>query len=154
MLYLYRSLNAEVAEWQTQQTQNLPRATSCGFDSRLRHQEKKLWLTFRHKERAPIKKGSFFYGIKEHTNLGASVCEQQTSINAVCDAMADAADSKSAEGNFMWVRLPPPAPEAKTAFLLVFAFFEKQKLRPDICFRLSRPNATLITLRVGRDLKQ
>ena len=33
-------------------------------------------------------------------------------------------------------------------------FFEKQKLRPDICFRLSRPNATLITLRVGRDLLQ
>ena len=117
MLYLYRSLNAEVAEWQTQQTQNLPRATSCGFDSRLRHQEKKLWLTFRHKERAPIKKGSFFYGIKEHTNLGASVCEGQTSINAVCDAMADAADSKSAEGNFMWVRLPPPAPREKTALL-------------------------------------
>ena len=114
MVYLYRSLNAEVAEWQTQQTQNLPRATSCGFDSRLRHQEKKLWLTFRHKERAPIKKGSFFYGIKEHTNLGASVCEGQTSINAVCDAMADAADSKSAEGNFMWVRLPPPAPREKT----------------------------------------
>ena len=60
------------------------------------------------------KKGSFFYGIKEHTNLGASVCEGQTSINAVCDAMADAADSKSAEGNFMWVRLPPPAPREKT----------------------------------------
>ena len=61
MVYLYRSLNAEVAEWQTQQTQNLPRATSCGFDSRLRHQEKKLWLTFRHKERAPIKKGVFLW---------------------------------------------------------------------------------------------
>ena len=67
MLYLYRSLNAEVAEWQTQQTQNLPRATSCGFDSRLRHQEKKLWLTFRHKERAPIKKQPFeavFFAVK------------------------------------------------------------------------------------------
>ena len=33
-------------------------------------------------------------------------------------------------------------------------FFEKQKLRPDICFRLSRPNATLVSLRVGRDLLQ
>ena len=31
--------------------------------------------------------------------------------------MADAADSKSAEGNFMWVRLPPPAPREKTALL-------------------------------------
>ncbi len=36
--------------------------------------------------------------------------------------MADARDSKSLEGDFMWVRLPPPAPEAKTALLLVFAF--------------------------------
>ncbi len=53
--------------------------------------------------------------------------------------MADATDSKSVEGNFMWVRLPPPAPSAKTAFLLVFAFL-KQKPRPCICFRLSRPN--------------
>ena len=25
--------------------------------------------------------------------------------------MADARDSKSLEGNFMWVRLPPPAPD-------------------------------------------
>ena len=25
--------------------------------------------------------------------------------------MADATDSKSVEGNFMWVRLPPAAPE-------------------------------------------
>ena len=76
--------------------------------------EKKLRMSFRHKLRAPIKKGVFFYGIKEHTNLGASVCEGQTSINAVCDAMADAADSKSAEGNFMRVRLPPSAPREKT----------------------------------------
>ena len=28
---------AAVAEWQTQQTQNLPGATSCEFESRLRH---------------------------------------------------------------------------------------------------------------------
>ena len=141
--------------------------------------------------------------------------------------MADAADSKSAEGNFMRVRLPPSAPREKTMadippqgkgshkkreFFLwdkgahkfrcvrlrrankhkcsvrrngrrsrlkicrgqlhvgstpttstrgengIFArfrfFLKKQKLRPDICFRLPRPNATLITLRVGRDLKQ
>ena len=27
--------------------------------------------------------------------------------------MADARDSKSLEGNFMWVRLPPPAPQAQ-----------------------------------------
>ena len=31
--------------------------------------------------------------------------------------MADATDSKSVEGNFMWVRLPPPAPNKnKTNF--------------------------------------
>ncbi len=28
---------AEVAEWQTQRIQNPPGATSCGFDSHLRH---------------------------------------------------------------------------------------------------------------------
>ena len=28
-----------------------------------------------------------------------------------CGGMADAMDSKSIEGNFMWVRLPPPAPK-------------------------------------------
>ena len=39
--------------------------------------------------RAPIKR-EFFYGKKEHANLSTSVCEEQTSINAVCDAMADA----------------------------------------------------------------
>ena len=27
-----------------------------------------------------------------------------------CGGMADAPDSKSGEGNFMWVRLPPSAP--------------------------------------------
>ena len=32
--------------------------------------------------------------------------------------MADARDSKSLEGNFMWVRLPPPAPEKKLRFCL------------------------------------
>ena len=31
---------AGVAEWQTQQTQNLSRATSCGFDSHHQHQTK------------------------------------------------------------------------------------------------------------------
>ena len=30
-----------------------------------------------------------------------------------CGGMADATDSKSVEGNFMWVRLPPPAPPAQ-----------------------------------------
>ncbi len=30
---------AGVAEWQTHQTQNLAMATSCGFKSRLRHQQ-------------------------------------------------------------------------------------------------------------------
>ena len=38
--------------------------------------------------------------------------------------MADARDSKSLEGNFMWVRLPPPAPSAKTAFC---SFFNKYR---------------------------
>ena len=31
---------AEVAEWQTHKTQNLARATSCGFDPHLRHHSK------------------------------------------------------------------------------------------------------------------
>ena len=72
------------------------------------------------------KKGGFLWG-KEHTNLGASVCEQQTSKNAVCDAMADAQVSGTCGRNTVWVQLPSSAPEAKTAFLLVFAFFEKAK---------------------------
>ena len=42
--------------------------------------------------------------------------------------MADATDSKSVEGNFMWVRLPPSAPytnktnlENNSGFVLFFA---------------------------------
>ena len=31
-----------------------------------------------------------------------------------CDGMVDVADSKSAGGNSMWVRVPPPAPLEKT----------------------------------------
>ena len=30
-----------------------------------------------------------------------------------CGGMADATDSKSVGGNIMWVRLPPPAPQAQ-----------------------------------------
>ena len=40
----YNRFHAEVAEWQTHGTQNPARATSCGFDSHLRHHEKKLHL--------------------------------------------------------------------------------------------------------------
>ena len=40
--------------------------------------------------------------------------------------MADATDSKSVEGNFIRVRLPSSAPEAKTALLLVFAFLKRK----------------------------
>ncbi len=43
-----RLRRAEVAEWQTHGTQNPARATSCGFDSHLRHQKKRTL------------KGSFF----------------------------------------------------------------------------------------------
>ena len=53
--------------------------------------------------------------------------------------MADATDSKSVEGNFIRVRLPSSAPEAKTALLLVFVFLS-EKLHPNICFRLFAPN--------------
>ena len=56
-----------------------------------------------------------------------------------CGGMADARDLKSRGSNTVWVRLPPPAPSAKTALLLVFAFLKSEKLRPNICFRLSRP---------------
>ena len=52
------------------------------------------------------KKGSFLWG-KEHTNLGASVCEQQTSKNAVCDAMADAQVSGTCDSNIVWVHWVP-----------------------------------------------
>ena len=31
-----------------------------------------------------------------------------------CDGMVDVADSKSADGNIMWVRVPPPAPSSET----------------------------------------
>ena len=34
-----------------------------------------------------------------------------------CGGMADATDSKSVEGNFMWVRLPPSAPYQQTKCL-------------------------------------
>ena len=37
MIILFPSAYAGVAEWQTQQTQNLPIAISCGFKSHLRH---------------------------------------------------------------------------------------------------------------------
>lgn len=34
-----------------------------------------------------------------------------------CDGMVDVADSKSAGGNSVWVRVPPPAPLEKTGVL-------------------------------------
>ena len=46
--------------------------------------------------------------------------------------MAYAADSKSAEGNFMWVRLPPPAPlytKSNTLNLSVRFFIAKSYLQ-------------------------
>ena len=42
--HIIHRTRAEVAEWQTQQTQNLPRATSWGFDSPLRHSCFAAWL--------------------------------------------------------------------------------------------------------------
>ena len=41
-----------------------------------------------------------------------------------CGGMADAMDSKSIEGNFMWVRLPPPAPKKlqKWSFFIIQNF--------------------------------
>ena len=58
--------------------------------------------------------------------------------------MADARDLKSRGGNTVWVRLPPPAPKAKTALLLVFAFLS-EKLHPNICFRLLTPNVNSLS---------
>ena len=34
-----------------------------------------------------------------------------------CDGMVDVADSKSAGGDTVWVRVPPPAPLETTGFL-------------------------------------
>ena len=34
-----------------------------------------------------------------------------------CDGMVDVADSKSADGDIVWVRVPPPAPLEKTGVL-------------------------------------
>ena len=31
-----------------------------------------------------------------------------------CDGMVDVADSKSADGDIVWVRVPPPAPSSET----------------------------------------
>ena len=53
--------------------------------------------------------------------------------------MADAQVSGACGSDTMWVRLPSPAPKAKTALLLVFAFLSEE-LRPNICFRLFAPN--------------
>ena len=39
-----------------------------------------------------------------------------------CGGMADATDSKSVEGNFMWVRLPPPAPRKNLRVKCSFLF--------------------------------
>ena len=51
--------------------------------------------------------------------------------------MADATDSKSVGGNFMWVRLPPPAPNIcnKKSFLEV-TFEDNKNARGKIVFDL------------------
>ena len=42
-----------------------------------------------------------------------------------CDGMVDVADSKSADGNIVWVRVPPPAPRQKNAVPLRFRGLRK-----------------------------
>ena len=50
-----------------------------------------------------------------------------------CDGMVDVADSKSAGGNSVWVRVPPPAPRAEDLRRRSSAlFFERAKENPDI----------------------
>ena len=39
-----------------------------------------------------------------------------------CDGMVDVADSKSAGGDTVWVRVPPPAPKRKRRPMGVFFF--------------------------------
>ncbi len=46
-----------------------------------------------------------------------------------CGGMADATDSKSVEGNFMWVRLPPSAPRLMRKFQdFLFCLFGSRTL--------------------------
>ena len=67
-----------------------------------------------------------------------------------CGGMADAADSKSAEGNFMWVRLPPSRPCKKNCALCRL-FFKSLPWRLFFCLRDQTKIA--FHLRFCRDLK-
>jgi hypothetical protein len=56
-----------------------------------------------------------------------------------CDGMVDVADSKSADGDIVWVRVPPPAPSSKTldtsAFEASSVFpFLQQEASISLCF--------------------
>ena len=56
-----------------------------------------------------------------------------------CDGMVDVADSKSADGDIVWVRVPPPAPSPKTldtsAFEASSVFpFLQQEASISLCF--------------------
>ena len=56
-----------------------------------------------------------------------------------CDGMVDVADSKSADGDIVWVRVPPPAPSSETldtsAFEASSVFpFLQQEASISLCF--------------------
>ena len=44
-----------------------------------------------------------------------------------CDGMVDVADSKSADGDIVWVRVPPPAPRRSKLCIACSDFFQKSE---------------------------
>ena len=78
-----------MAEWQTRMFKGHVRKSVGSSPTACTREKDNIADDIPPQLRAPIKKGVFLWE-KEHSNLSASVCEEQTSINAVCDAMADA----------------------------------------------------------------
>ncbi len=60
------------------------------------------------------------FGEKEQTCDSAFFLPSGKQARAKFVTQADATDSKSVEGNFMWVRLPPAAPEKKSQGFFLF----------------------------------
>ena len=62
-----------------------------------------------------------------------------------CDGMVDVADSKSADGNIMWVRVPPPAPARHKRHIACDELFIKaHRSLILLCLAFRPANASLV----------